>query len=96
MRSGAHLGHVAVELSGRDARMLWIPPGFAHGYLTLEAGSEVVYMTTEEYAPALERCLRWNDPELAIPWPLQGEPQLAPKDAKAPGLKDGPLPTRWS
>ncbi|MHB1261306.1 MAG: dTDP-4-dehydrorhamnose 3,5-epimerase [Thermoplasmatota archaeon] len=88
--------HVAVELAAGDARMLWIPPGFAHGYLTLEPGSELAYKTTAEYAPALDRSLRWDDPRLAIPWPLKGPPQLAPKDATAPLAKDANLPARWS
>jgi dTDP-4-dehydrorhamnose 3,5-epimerase len=95
LRAGPTRGkHAAVELSAADHRMLWIPPGFAHGYLTLEAGSEVVYKTTAEYAPALDRSLRWDDPQLAIPWPVRS-PQLAPKDAGAPLLKDADLPSRW-
>lgn len=89
-----HCRHVAVELSADDHRMLWIPPGFAHGYATLEAGAEVAYKTTAEYAPALDRSLRWNDPELDIPWPVE-QPLLAPKDAAAPLLADADLPQRW-
>ncbi|HUR24788.1 MAG TPA: dTDP-4-dehydrorhamnose 3,5-epimerase [Candidatus Thermoplasmatota archaeon] len=90
------LRHAAVELAAGDAKMLWIPPGFAHGYLTLEEGSELAYKTTAEYAPALDRSLRWDDPQLSIPWPLRGAPQLAPKDAQAPLLKDAQLPARWA
>ncbi|HJQ93329.1 MAG TPA: dTDP-4-dehydrorhamnose 3,5-epimerase [Candidatus Thermoplasmatota archaeon] len=91
-----HLRHAAAELAEGDAQMVWIPPGFAHGYLALEPGSELAYKTTTEYAPALDRSVRWDDPQLAIPWPLAGAPQLAPKDAQAPLLKDIALPERWS
>lgn len=87
--------HAAIELTGDSGRMLWIPPGFAHGYLTLEAGSEVTYKTTAEYAPALDRGIRWDDPALAIPWPVRS-PVLAPKDAKAPLSRDAELPERWT
>lgn len=86
--------HAAVELAAGDGRMLWIPPGFAHGYAVLEAGAEVAYKTTAEYAPELDRSLLWSDPELAIPWPVP-DPVLAPKDAKAPRLRDADLPARW-
>lgn len=97
LRPGAtQFRHAAVELAEGDGRMLWIPPGFAHGYLAMEAGSEVAYKTTAEYAPALDRSLRWDDPRLAIPWPLKGKPLLAPKDAKAPLTKDAELPLRWA
>lgn len=91
--------HAAVELSAADAKMLWVPPGFAHGYATLEAGSEVAYKTTSEYAPDLDRSLRWDDPRLALPWPVEpGTAQLAAKDAKAPLLADvaASLPVRWT
>jgi dTDP-4-dehydrorhamnose 3,5-epimerase len=86
--------HAAMELTGDSGRMAWVPPGFAHGYLTLEAGSEVAYKTTAEYAPDLDRALRWDDRRLAIPWPVK-EPRLAPKDAAAPLAKDAQLPARW-
>jgi dTDP-4-dehydrorhamnose 3,5-epimerase len=89
------LRHVALELAGGDGQLLWIPPGFAHGYLTLEAGSEVAYKATAEYAPALDRSLRWDDPQLAIPWPTR-KPVLTPKDAAAPLLKDSELPQSWT
>jgi dTDP-4-dehydrorhamnose 3,5-epimerase len=88
------LRHAAVELSPHDHRMLWIPPGFAHGYCTLEAGSEVSYKATAEYAPSLERSLRWDDPQVAIPWPVK-HALLAPKDSAAPLLKDLALPISW-
>lgn len=90
----AQFRHAALELVGDSGRMAWIPPGFAHGYLALEAGSELAYKTTAEYAPDLDRSLRWDDPGLAIPWPVKS-PQLAPKDAAAPLVKDAQLPVRW-
>ena len=72
---------VGVHLSAENKRMLWIPPGFAHGFLTLSASSEFLYKTTDYWHPQDERCLLWNDPGVAIAWPLTGEPQLAAKDA---------------
>jgi dTDP-4-dehydrorhamnose 3,5-epimerase len=86
--------HVAVELDAAQGRMLWVPPGFAHGYQALEDGAEVLYLTTAEYAPDLERSLRWDDPRLAIAWPLP-HPTLAPKDAAAPTTRDADLPHSW-
>jgi dTDP-4-dehydrorhamnose 3,5-epimerase len=71
---------VGVKLSAANRQMLWVPPGFAHGFLTLSDTAEVLYKTTDYYAPAHERCVRWNDPQLDIHWPLQGEPLLSPKD----------------
>jgi dTDP-4-dehydrorhamnose 3,5-epimerase len=68
-------------LSADNARQLWIPPGFAHGFLVLSEYAEFLYKTTEYYAPELERCLLWNDPRLAIDWPLHdGAPVLSAKD----------------
>ena len=86
--------HAAVELSAADARMLWIPAGFAHAYLTLEPGSEVLYKTTAEYDPASERSIRWDDPALGIRWPV-ASPTVGAKDAAAPLLKDAALPEAW-
>ncbi|MBW6493204.1 MAG: dTDP-4-dehydrorhamnose 3,5-epimerase [Burkholderiaceae bacterium] len=67
-------------LSAENRRQLWIPPGFAHGFLTLSASAEFVYKATETYAPGLERCIRWDDPALAIKWPLDGAPLVSGKD----------------
>jgi dTDP-4-dehydrorhamnose 3,5-epimerase len=72
---------VGERLSARNRRILWIPEGFAHGFLVLSDGAEFLYKTTDYYAPEHERTLLWNDPALAIDWPLEGEPVLKPKDA---------------
>ena len=71
---------VGFTLSAADKRMAWIPPGFAHGFLVMSDSAEFLYKTTDYYSPAHERSLLWNDPQLAIPWPLDGEPLLAAKD----------------
>lgn len=76
---------VGVELSAENRRQLWIPEGFAHGFLTLENESEFLYKTTDVYDKNSERSIRWDDPSLQIDWPLEpGWPSLAPKDALAP------------
>ena len=74
--------HVAVELSAVNKRQLWIPPGLAHGFLVLTETAEFLYKTTDYYAPAAERCIRWDDPELAIDWPLTDPPLVSAKDAE--------------
>lgn len=71
---------VGARLSAANRQMLWVPPGFAHGFLALSDNAEVLYKTTDYYAPAHERCIRWDDPNLAIEWPVDGEPVLSPKD----------------
>ena len=72
---------VGVELSSENFRQMWVPEGFAHGFLVLGESADVIYKTTDYYAPTHERCLRWNDPELGIEWPrLEGGPVLSPKD----------------
>ncbi|WP_088890089.1 dTDP-4-dehydrorhamnose 3,5-epimerase [Leptolyngbya ohadii] len=71
---------VGYELSGANKRQLWIPPGFAHGFISLEDGTEVLYKTTDYYAPAHERSILWNDPDLGIHWQLDGEPIVSAKD----------------
>lgn len=72
--------HVAVELSAENRRMLWVPEGFAHGFLVLSDAAEVLYKTTDYWAPEFERCLAWNDHALGIQWPILGEPTLSSKD----------------
>jgi len=80
-RGSPHFGRVAtMRLSADGHEMAWIPPGFAHGFLVLSDYAEFLYKTTDYYAPDAERCLAWNDPELAIPWPLDGTPLLSAKD----------------
>ena len=71
---------VGVTLSAENKRMLWVPPGFAHGFLVTSDAAEFLYKTTDYYAPAHERTLLWNDLALAISWPLQGDPILSKKD----------------
>ncbi len=79
-----------VELSATNKRMLWVPEGFAHGFLTLMDGTDFLYKCTERYAPEYEHTLAWDDPDVAIEWPLDGiEPQLSAKDQE--GVKLGEL-----
>ena len=74
----------AVELSSEKNNLFWVPPGFAHGFLSLEDGTDFLYKCTDYYAPEHEHAIRWDDPELAIAWPLEGiEPQISAKDAGA-------------
>jgi dTDP-4-dehydrorhamnose 3,5-epimerase len=82
---------VGVELNADNHRQLWIPEGFAHGFLALEDETHFLYKTTDRYARECERALRWDDPELAIQWPLDrltAPPLVAPKDAAASLLRD--------
>ena len=85
---------VATELSAVNRRMLWVPPGFAHGFCTLEPETEVLYKTTAEYSGAHDRGIRWNDPALAIEWPTRS-PILSDKDAAAPLLADADNDFQW-
>jgi len=71
---------VGEDLSAENKRMLWIPEGFAHGFCVTSESADVLYKTTDFYAPSFERSLLWNDPALAINWPLTGEPLLSQKD----------------
>lgn len=72
--------HVLVELSGDNQRQLWLPAGFAHGFLVLSETADFLYKTTDYYHPASEVCIQWNDTELGIAWPLTGAPSLSAKD----------------
>ncbi len=71
---------IGEEISEENKRMVWVPEGFAHGFVVMSESADVLYKATDFYAPACERSLLWNDPQLAIPWPLSGEPLLSQKD----------------
>lgn len=71
---------VGVELSAENNRQFWVPAGFAHGFVVLSDSADFLYKTTEYYAPEHERCIKWNDPELAINWQYKDEPALSEKD----------------
>ncbi len=73
-------------LSAENKKQLWIPAGLAHGFVVLSETAEFLYKTTDYYAPAHERCIAWNDPELAIEWPIDGAPVLSAKDAAGMSL----------
>jgi dTDP-4-dehydrorhamnose 3,5-epimerase len=79
---------VGAVLSADNKKQLWVPPGFAHGFVTLSDTAEFLYKTTDYWAPAFERSLLWNDPAIGIDWPHQGEPQLAAKDQAGRLLAD--------
>ena len=89
-RSSPHFGQwVGVELSAANKRMFWVPEGFAHGFLTLEDGTNFLYKCTSRYAPEHEQALAWDDPEVGIIWPLEGiVPQLSAKDVAGVRLAD--------
>ena len=80
--------HAAFTLSADNKRMVWVPPGFAHGFLVLSDFAEFLYKTTDYWFPDFERTIVWNDPDLGIPWPLANEPQLSAKDKLGTRLKD--------
>ena len=83
---------VGVELSEDNHRQLWIPPGFAHGFLTLSDSADFLYKTTDYYAPSHERCIAWNDPQIGVTWPDIGmTPLLSAKDEKGKTLTEAPV-----
>lgn len=91
-RSSPSFGRwTSIHLSAQNNRQLWIPPGFAHGFYVLSDHAEFLYKTTDYYVPSAERCIRWNDPTLAIDWELDGEPQLSAKDQNGKLLHDADL-----
>ena len=79
---------VGVELSEDNHRQLWVPPGFAHGFLVTSESADFLYKTTDYYAPEHERCIAWNDPAIGIQWPLMAEPSLSAKDQQGLALSD--------
>lgn len=78
--------YFSVHLSAENKRMLWIPEGFAHGFLVLSKYAESIYKTTDYWAPEYERCIAWNDPDIDIDWPLSMPPILSPKDEAGKSL----------
>ncbi len=79
---------VGAHLSAENKKQLWIPAGFAHGFVVLSDVAEFLYRTTDYYAPEHERCIIWNDPQLAVDWPMEGEPVLSGKDVLGTLFKD--------
>lgn len=88
-RSSPNFGKwVGVELSAENKKQLWVPPGFAHGFVVTSDSAEFLYKTTDYWYPEHERSLLWSDPVVGIQWPLDARPQLAAKDAAAKTLQD--------
>ncbi len=88
-RSSKNFGRwVGVRLSAKNHHQLWVPPGFAHGFVVLSETAEFLYKTTDYWHQPSERSVRWNDPDLAIDWQFAGEPTLANKDSQAPLFRD--------
>jgi dTDP-4-dehydrorhamnose 3,5-epimerase len=91
-RSSPNFGQwFGLKLSAENARQLWIPPGFAHGFVVLTDYAEFLYKTTDYYTPSAERCIRWDDPDLAIDWGLDEAPKLSAKDQQGKLLKEADL-----
>jgi len=88
-QSSPHFGQwVGYELSAENQRMMWVPPGFGHGFLVLSDTADFLYKTTAYYAPQWDRGVRWDDPAIGVEWPLDGAPTLSAKDQVQPLLKD--------
>jgi dTDP-4-dehydrorhamnose 3,5-epimerase len=81
---------VGADLSAANMAMLWIPPGFAHGFATLEDDTDVLYFATDEYSPEHDRGIIWSDPDIAVKWPLEN-PSVSDKDARLPSLKEAQI-----
>lgn len=79
---------VGRELSEDNHLQMWVPPGLAHGFLVLSEQADFLYKTTDYYAPEHERCIRWDDPDIGITWPLDGPPALSDKDSRGVALRD--------
>lgn len=86
---------VGVELSAANRRQLWVPEGFGHGFVVTSDGAEMLYKTTEVWLPGHDRGVRWDDPTLAVAWPITGVPVLSAKDVAAPTLEHAELYDRW-
>ena len=82
---------VGAELSEDNQHQLWVPPGFAHGFVVLSESADFLYKTTDYYAPEHERCIAWNDPQLAIAWPIAGAPSLSAKDMQGFAFAQAPV-----
>lgn len=88
-RNSEYFGQwVGVHLSAENKCQLWVPPGFAHGFLVLSENAEFLYKTTDYYAPAYERSVLWHDPDLGIDWPIDQPPILSSKDQLGRQFKD--------
>jgi len=88
-QSSPHFGQwVGYELSADNQRMMWIPPGFGHGFLVLSDSTDFLYKTTAYYAPQWDRGIRWDDPQIGVQWPLEAAPTLSDKDQALPFFKD--------
>lgn len=81
----------SVRLSAQNHRQMWVPPGFAHGFVVLSESADFLYKTTDYYAPSAERCIRWDDPQLAIDWEFEGAPILSAKDQNGKALHEADL-----
>jgi len=93
-KSSPHFGQwVGYELTADNHRMLWIPPGFAHGFLVLSDTADFLYKTTAYYSPQWDRGIRWDDPQIGVQWPLEDAPTLSAKDQSQPLLKDAEVYT---
>ncbi|HEY6773111.1 MAG TPA: dTDP-4-dehydrorhamnose 3,5-epimerase [Oxalicibacterium sp.] len=88
-RDSATFGRwVGMTLSAENKRQMWIPEGFAHGFIVTSDSAEFLYKTTDYWAPEHERCIAWNDPAIGIVWPVDGEPMLSDKDKRGVSLAD--------
>lgn len=91
-RSSPYFGKwVGIHLSAENKKQFWVPEGFGHGFVVLSEVAEFLYLTTDYYAPEHERAIIWNDPNLAIDWPITGKPLLSAKDQAAPGFNEAEL-----
>lgn len=90
-RSSTFRQWVGARLSSENKQMLWVPPGFGHGFLVLSEAAEVLYKTTDYYAPEHERCIVWNDADIGIDWPLSQVPILSARDRAGQSLREAEL-----